>query len=229
MTQAKSALQKDKDRLAKDFKKIISDAEGLLGSLSGEMDEKAEEAKERLEHSLAEAKEKFHELDQKLVEAAHKAEEQVKEHPLASLGVAFGAGMLLTLLLSRRTQNMDVVTLLTDVPRSLRQASSLGVALLRNRVELFSLELKEERLRLVGLLLWGGAGLLLGMVGLVLAALAIIYAVPPPFRWGAAALCALVFLGGAAIALAVVHSRLNRAEPPFARTLAELHKDSQAL
>lgn len=102
MTQAKSDLQKDKDRLAKDFKKIIADAEGLLGSLHDELDDKAQEAKERLEESLGEAREKYHELDQKVLEVAHQAEEHIKEHPLVSLGVAFGAGMLLTMLLTNR-------------------------------------------------------------------------------------------------------------------------------
>jgi uncharacterized membrane protein YqjE len=124
---------------------------------------------------------------------------------------------------------LDLLTLLPDVLLSMRRASSLGLALLRNRAELFSLELKEERLRLVGLLLWSGAGLLLGTVGLVLATIAVIYAVPQPYRWTAAAISALLFLAGAGVSLAVVRSRLHRAEPPFARTLAELHKDQQCL
>ncbi|MCF8034978.1 MAG: phage holin family protein [Desulfarculaceae bacterium] len=124
---------------------------------------------------------------------------------------------------------LDLVNLLAEAPRTARRASSLGLALLRNRVELFSLELREERHRVFSLFLWGGAGLLLGMVGVVLAAFAVIYAFPPAHRWTAAAVCALIFLAGSGVAFLVVRARLNKSEPPFARTLAELHKDQQAL
>ncbi|MCB2228904.1 MAG: phage holin family protein [Desulfarculaceae bacterium] len=124
---------------------------------------------------------------------------------------------------------LDLINLLAEAPKSARRASSLGVALLRNRVELFALELREERVKALSLFLWGGAGLLLGMVGLVLAALAVIYAAPPAWRWPAAAIIALVFLIGALACFLVVRSQLNHSEPPFSRTLAELYKDQQAL
>ena len=61
------------------------------------------EAKERLEEGLAEAKEKYQELDQKLGLAADHAAELAREHPLAAMGLSFGAGMLFTMLfLGRR-------------------------------------------------------------------------------------------------------------------------------
>lgn len=101
----------------------------------------------------------------------------------------------------------------------------LIVESLVDRLELAGLELREVEVRLVQYLLLALWGVLLLVAGLVLAGVAVLLWVPPPWRAvtaGAGAAVCLV-LGG--VALLGLRRRLSRAPLPLARTREELNKD----
>ena len=103
MTDAETAEKEvTMDKLVQDFKVVIRDAEGLLKASAGELGEKAREARVRLSASLEGAKASFHKVEEKAVAGAKATDRVIREHPYQSLGIAFGAGVLIGLLVSRR-------------------------------------------------------------------------------------------------------------------------------
>jgi uncharacterized membrane protein YqjE len=101
--------------------------------------------------------------------------------------------------------------------------------LIRTRVELFAVELQEEKLRALGLLAWLTVAIALGVAGILLAlgTLAL-------FLWqraGYAGLIGLtvVTLAAAVAAAALVRRRILHGPEPFAATVAEFRKDGACL
>ena len=89
-------------RLAQDFKVVLQDAEGLLKASAGELGEKAKEARARLAASLEGAKASFHKIEDRAVAGAQATDKVIREHPYQSLGIAFGVGLLIGVLVTRR-------------------------------------------------------------------------------------------------------------------------------
>ncbi len=99
---------------------------------------------------------------------------------------------------------------------------------LGQRVELFGIELSEERARLVGLLLGALAVAVLALLGLLSLNLLLVLA-----WWRArvrvVALLSVLYLG-CALGLALwLRARLRSAPTPFAATIEELRADADAL
>lgn len=94
------------DKLYQDFKVVVQDAEGLIKATAGELGErlndKAQEARTRLLASLESAKESCRSLEGRAMAGAKATDRVIREHPYQSLGFAFGVGLLLGLLSSRR-------------------------------------------------------------------------------------------------------------------------------
>jgi uncharacterized membrane protein YqjE len=102
--------------------------------------------------------------------------------------------------------------------------SSLGLA--RGRIELFAVELQEEKLRLLDLLVWLGLALAMG-----LSALLVIVGALSIWLWHLAgylglATLALVTLAAAALVLWTVRRRIRLGPTPFAETISEFRKDA---
>jgi uncharacterized membrane protein YqjE len=112
---------------------------------------------------------------------------------------------------------------------SLRTLLATLIAIGHNRLELFSTEIKEEVERVTSMLLWTIVAALLGMLGLLLVATAIILSVEPANRWMAAGVIAALFFGGCALAGVVARSRMTLKPRPFDATLGELEKDRDLL
>jgi ElaB/YqjD/DUF883 family membrane-anchored ribosome-binding protein len=89
-------------KLVQDFKVVMHDAESLLKASAGELGEKARDARARLTSSLESAKANFHKLEDKALAGAKATDKIIREHPYQSLGAAFGVGLLLGLLVTRR-------------------------------------------------------------------------------------------------------------------------------
>ena len=105
--------------------------------------------------------------------------------------------------------------------------SLLGLA--RTRIELFAVELQEEKLRALGLLAWLTVAVALGVAGILLALGTLAF-----FLWqragyaGVIGLTAAVF--GAAVAVFLgLRRRILRGPEPFAATIAEFRKDASGL
>lgn len=112
---------------------------------------------------------------------------------------------------------------------SLRGFAATSVAVLRTRLELLRLEAREEVGRLVGLVAWAVAAVLLGIVGTTYFAVFLTVLLWETHRMLALGVFAALFLG-AAIGAIMVATRLARRESQlFAASLAELRRDGDLL
>jgi ElaB/YqjD/DUF883 family membrane-anchored ribosome-binding protein len=89
-------------KLVQDFKVVMHDAESLLKATAGELGEKAREARTRLAASLEGAKTNFYKFEDKALAGAKATDKIIREHPYQSLGAAFGFGLLIGVLVTRR-------------------------------------------------------------------------------------------------------------------------------
>ena len=106
-------------------------------------------------------------------------------------------------------------------------SSVLG--LLRTRLELFALELQEEKLRAARLLVWAAV-----VLALVVAAVLLLVGTLALFLWRAAGYAGLIGLTALVLAAAVAlylagRRRILGAPAPFSATAAEFHKDMECL
>ncbi len=99
------------------------------------------------------------------------------------------------------------------------------VASLQDRLELLSLELQEEKFRLIQTFLWISAAVFTGIMTLAFASLTLVYFCPASLRL--AALGGLTLFYGTALGTIIVTFRryLARQPKPFAATLHELGED----
>lgn len=112
---------------------------------------------------------------------------------------------------------------------SLKQVGESALALVHNRLQLFSVELQEEKYRAIQSLLWLCAGVVL--VGLGLAIGVGTVAMLVWVQWGVAGLAGLtlVLLVAGSVVLGVMWNRLKSGAAPFSATLRELKKDGEWL
>ncbi len=117
-------------------------------------------------------------------------------------------------------------------PGFLDSLHRLGANLLgtvHDRVELFAVELHEEKVRLIQLLLWIGAIAFAGVMAMTFMSLTLVYLFWDSARLavlGGLALFYLAAFGGAALAFRRYLTRLPR---PFDGTLAEIKEDEACL
>jgi ElaB/YqjD/DUF883 family membrane-anchored ribosome-binding protein len=95
-----------RERVVADLKSLVRDSEDLLRATAGDVSEKAKEVRSRIAGALERAKVTCKELQDQTTAnataAARKADEMIREHPYESLGVAFGLGLLLGALVTRK-------------------------------------------------------------------------------------------------------------------------------
>lgn len=90
------------DKLKTDLRTLVQDAEGLLKATAGDMSEKAKQARARLAGALDSAKATCARYEEKAREAAKVTDEAVRTNPYRSMGIAFGAGLVLGVVLARK-------------------------------------------------------------------------------------------------------------------------------
>lgn len=94
-----------RERALADLKVLAQDAEALVKATAHDMSEKAKEARSRVTTALERAKSTISELQAQTVAglkvAAQKTDKVVRDHPYESIGMAFGAGLLIGLLAMR--------------------------------------------------------------------------------------------------------------------------------
>ncbi|EHJ48262.1 hypothetical protein DFW101_2257 [Solidesulfovibrio carbinoliphilus subsp. oakridgensis] len=103
----------------------------------------------------------------------------------------------------------------------------LAAELLAGRLELLGLEAREAKIRLLQFLILACLGAVFLAVGLALAVLAVLLAVPPAWRLPAVAGGAGVCLVVAWAALWSLRRRVARLPLAFAQTIGELKKDGE--
>lgn len=108
---------------------------------------------------------------------------------------------------------------------SFRELGDGLLATVHDRLELISIELQEEKYRLIQTFIWISAALFTGMMAVTFASLTLVY-----LFWESARLAVLgglaVLYAGALIAIIVALRRfLSRQPNPFAATLHEMGED----
>jgi len=95
-----------RERVMTDLKTLARDAEELLKATAGDAGEKIKETRVRLAAALERAKSTCHELQEETAAtarvAAKKADTVIRQHPYESIGVAFGVGLLIGVLVTRK-------------------------------------------------------------------------------------------------------------------------------
>jgi ElaB/YqjD/DUF883 family membrane-anchored ribosome-binding protein len=95
-----------RERARADVENLARDAEELLKVTAGDMSEKAKEARSRVAAALERAKATCVHLQEQTVATAKAAAKQadtvIREHPYESIGVAFGVGLLIGVLVTRK-------------------------------------------------------------------------------------------------------------------------------
>jgi uncharacterized membrane protein YqjE len=110
-----------------------------------------------------------------------------------------------------------------------RRLASNAVGAVQNRIELFALELREEKNQAVSVLIWVCAAVLCGLMALVAVTATVILFVPEDKRAYAAGGFAILYLALAVMAFLRARSRLKDEPPPFSATIDELRKDHEWL
>ena len=89
-----------------DLQALARDSEELLKATAGDVSEKTKEVRARLATALERSKSTMAELQSQAIAgakaAARKADTVIREHPYESLGVAFGVGLVIGVLVGRR-------------------------------------------------------------------------------------------------------------------------------
>ena len=116
----------------------------------------------------------------------------------------------------------------TGLFSSLKRLADLGVATARNRIELFAVELQEEKCRLVQSLLLVAAVIALGTTALCLVTITIVLLFWENGRLPALMVLSVLFIAATAFLGWTLNKRL-RSGPTFSATLVELQKDRACL
>ena len=117
----------------------------------------------------------------------------------------------------------------TGFLNSLRTLGDGLLATIQDRLELFGMELQEEKLRLIQVFIWISAAIFTGMMAITFASITIVY-----LFWESARLAVLIALtvvySGALVVIVVAFRRyLARQPAPFNDTLGEIGKDRECI
>ena len=103
------------------------------------------------------------------------------------------------------------------------------LAIAQTRLELFSTELEEEWLRLISILKWVLVALFCAALGVIFAALFVVFALWPTHPLLALGIPAALFILVGVLAWRVVEGKIKSKPRMFAASLAELDKDREHL
>jgi ElaB/YqjD/DUF883 family membrane-anchored ribosome-binding protein len=90
------------ERLASDLKTVVQDAEELMNATAGQAGEKVSAARNRLAAAIESAKASYQRVQEKTVAAAKATDQTIRAHPYESIGIAFGLGLLVGVLVARK-------------------------------------------------------------------------------------------------------------------------------
>ena len=118
---------------------------------------------------------------------------------------------------------MDLRTNFDGLIGSLRHVCDTGVSILKNRAELATLELKEEKSRLISTAIWGGVFVFSSFMAIIAIACTILFIFWEQRLYVAIGLLAVCVIG--ALAAFLFLKAQIKAPQPFAETIAQFKKD----
>lgn len=100
--ESENHIEDTTEKLLADVKQVVRDGEELLRAGAGGLSEKGKAARERLAAALESAKETGRKLQDRTIAGAKATDKVIREHPYQSIGIAFGIGLLIGVLVNRR-------------------------------------------------------------------------------------------------------------------------------
>src|SRR5438477_8765202 len=97
-----TANETNAEKVITDLKTLAGDAEEMLKATAGQAGDKMNDVRSRLAAALESAKATCHRLEEKAVAGAKATDRVIREHPYESIGIAFGAGLLIGVLAGRK-------------------------------------------------------------------------------------------------------------------------------
>ena len=100
-------MEKQTQATSNEMSRLAEDAGALMAATADVAGEKIAEARKRLAAALESGKEIYGRVRDKAVEKARVVDETVHEHPYQAMGIAFGVGILIGVLVTRRCSRND--------------------------------------------------------------------------------------------------------------------------
>ena len=94
--------EQENKRLTSHLKAVVEDAEALMNETAGQAAGTVSETRSRLAAAIESAKATCQRLEEKTVAAAKATDRTIREHPYESIGIAFGVGLLVGVLVARK-------------------------------------------------------------------------------------------------------------------------------
>ncbi|HLH53184.1 MAG TPA: phage holin family protein [Verrucomicrobiae bacterium] len=110
--------------------------------------------------------------------------------------------------------------------QSIRYLGRSGIAVLQNRIELFAVELEEQKIRFIRILILAGAAIFLANTALLVISATIVYAVGEKARLAVLLALSAIYVASAIWAFVALQKELRSSAPAFKETVAELKKDT---
>lgn len=101
-TRTADEIETSTEKLLRDLQAVVHDGEELLKAGAQDLSEKGLAARERLNAALEIARDAQKKLQQRAMEGAQATDKVIREYPYQSIGIAFGIGMLLGVLVNRK-------------------------------------------------------------------------------------------------------------------------------
>src|ERR1044071_3063334 len=102
MNQMKNNMENQTQKIVSDMGTLAEDARALMAATADVAGEKVSAARKRLAAALESGKEFCGSVCDKAVEGAKATDEAVREHPYHTMGIAFGVGILIGVLVTRQ-------------------------------------------------------------------------------------------------------------------------------
>ncbi|MEM6884122.1 MAG: phage holin family protein [Verrucomicrobiota bacterium] len=106
-----------------------------------------------------------------------------------------------------------------------RRAFDSFIQSVETRLDLFTLELQEEKIRFVHIVLWLCAAVFLTAISLVMVTMTIVVIAGEEHKTLAMVVCSALYVIGAIISGSKLYQNLYHAEQPFSETISQLKQD----
>jgi uncharacterized membrane protein YqjE len=113
----------------------------------------------------------------------------------------------------------------SSVLASMRRTFETLLSTIQNRIELFAVDLQEEKCWLIATLIWTAASVFFGILAVVAVSITIVWVCPENARPYVLSGLSVVFLVLACVAIFCLRKLLKDKPPPLSNTLSELKKD----
>ena len=98
----KSPAEISREKLVQDFRSLMNDADELLTATRDDLGDRIKDARARLNDALDKAKASVNQYEDKAVAGAKATNQIIRDHPYETIGIAFGVGLLIGVLVNRR-------------------------------------------------------------------------------------------------------------------------------